>query len=42
MATEKATAAGEVGFSLAAGKSMDGVVKGYRRKVRGNRRRLSR
>jgi len=42
MVTEKATAAGEAALSLAAGKSMESVVKGYRRKVRANRRRLSR
>jgi hypothetical protein len=42
MVSEKATAAGEAGLSLAAGKSVDSVIKAYRRKVRSNRRRLSR
>lgn len=42
MVAEKATAAGEAALSLAAGQSMEGVVRGYRRKVRANRRRLSR
>ena len=42
MVSEKMTAAGEAGLSVTAGKSVDSVVKGYRRKVRANRQRLSR
>jgi hypothetical protein len=42
MVSEKLAAAGEAALSLAAGKSVDIVVDGYRRKVRANRRRLSR
>jgi hypothetical protein len=42
MVSEKATAAEEAGFALAAGKSVNSVVGGYRKKVRANRRRLSR
>lgn len=42
MVAEKATAAGEAALSLAGGRSMEGLVRGYRRKVRANRRRLSR
>jgi hypothetical protein len=42
MISEKLSAAAEAGLSLAAGKSVDSVVSGYRRKVRANRRRLSR
>jgi hypothetical protein len=42
MLSEKVTAGGEAGFTLASGKSANSVVSGYRRKVRANRRRLSR
>ena len=42
MISEKMAAAAEAGFSLATGKSVGSVVKGYRRKVRANQRRLSR
>jgi hypothetical protein len=42
MVSEKLVAAGDAGFSLTTGKSMDSVVSGYRKKVRANRRRLSR
>lgn len=42
MVSEKAIAAEEAGFALATGKSMNSVVSGYRKKVRANRRRLSR
>jgi hypothetical protein len=42
MVSEKVTAAGKAGLDLATGKSVGGVVKGYRRKVRANRRRLAR
>lgn len=42
MVAEKVAAAGEAGFHLAAGRPMNVVVKGYRKKVRANRRRLSR
>lgn len=42
MVTEKTTAAGEAGLALATGKSINSVVSGYRKKVRANRRRLSR
>jgi len=42
MVAEKVAAAGEAGFQLAAGRSMNAVVKGYRKKVHANRRRLSR
>jgi hypothetical protein len=42
MVSEKLAAAGEAGLDLATGKSVGSVVKGYRRKVKANRRRLSR
>lgn len=42
MVSEKLTAAREAGFDLAMGKSVDSLVSGYRKKVRANRRRLSR
>jgi hypothetical protein len=41
MVSEKVTAAGEAGFNLATGKSINSVVSGYRKKVQANRRRLS-
>jgi hypothetical protein len=41
MVIEKAIVAGEAGFALAIGKSMNSVISGYRKKVRANRRRLS-
>ena len=42
MISEKMVAAGEAGLRFATGKSVASVVKGYRRKVRANQRRLSR
>ena len=42
MVTEKVTAAAEAGIGMAMGKSPSTVVGGYRKKVRANRRRLSR
>lgn len=42
MVSEKVAAASSAGLSLATGKSVGSVVKGYRRKVKANRRRLSR
>lgn len=42
MVSEKLTAAREAGIDLAMGKSADSLVSGYRKKVRANRRRLSR
>jgi len=41
MVYEKVAAANEAGQTLALGGSAQNVVKGYRRKVRANRRRLS-
>jgi hypothetical protein len=42
MVTEKIAAAGEATATLVAGGNMDKVVKGYRRRVRKNVRRLAR
>jgi hypothetical protein len=42
MVSEKIAAATEAGLSLAVGNSIATVAKGYRKKVRANRRRLSR
>lgn len=41
MISEKVFAAGEAAMLLATGGSAQGVITGYRRKVRANRRRLS-
>ncbi|MBV9973892.1 MAG: hypothetical protein JO105_00715 [Hyphomicrobiales bacterium] len=41
MVREKASAAGEAGLKIATGASGHSIVKHYRRKVRANRRRLS-
>ena len=42
MVSEKVSAAGEAGMKIAAGKGAAGVVGSYRKKVKANRRRLSR
>jgi hypothetical protein len=42
MVSEKLVAAQHAGANLAMGKSVNSVVSGYRKKVRANRRRLSR
>jgi len=42
MVSEKLTAAREASFDLAMGKGPNSLVSGYRKKVRANRRRLSR
>jgi hypothetical protein len=41
MVAEKATAFGEAATKVATGKTTRSVVKGYRKKVRANRRRLA-
>ena len=42
MVTEKVFAAGEAAMQIAMGASNDAVIRGYRRKVRANSRRLRR
>jgi hypothetical protein len=42
MVTEKLAAAADAALSLSRGASLDAIVKGYRKKVRANARRLSR
>ncbi len=42
MVTEKAAAPAEAGLKIAAGAGAKSVIRGYRGKVRANRRRLSR